>query len=199
MKTFPTIVNAKTGSTFHIIGATDSGIIGSVRVWTERAQSKHHTAILFRVRVEQTEDAPQALDLPGLMSATFPNAKWAGKSSKHCSVSGSLNIDRPIWNADEILSTVAGNHVFENLYHFIKTTFAALYLSATEEEFVEFMTEQLTNILMKGVSDNLTEVPSVVLSFMGHKKTLQLGNDVSPPPAQDDEDEDEDEQESAGL
>lgn len=175
----PTIKNEQTGSTFYTLGRTDDGILGSLRVWTEQVQAnKHSTALMFRFRVEQADDAVQALNIQQLMNTTFPLAKWAGKSSKHCSVMGSMHIERPIWDTDGILSIITSNHVVNHLWAILQKDFQAINYVQTEDQFVEFVTGLITDVLTTGQGDSPIEKPGVLLSF-GQYKGKFVGGELA--------------------
>lgn len=185
MKTLKIIENPATHSTFFVIGEHPSGIQISLRIFTEALQNKDHTAILFRARAEQSPDAPEAVSVEHLLKATFPTVKWSGKSTKHGSVAGQMVVDRPSWNADEVLKVLATNKCLEALYAQLNSNFAGTVFELNEDEFVEFFMDQTTTILTKGSKDNASLVPAAVLSFGDFKQKYQLGLPVSELPMPD--------------
>lgn len=178
MNQFPTVTNEATGSVFHTIGTTPSGVRGSIRVWTEAAPTKQHTVFMFRFRVDPKDDGTTPLNFSNIAAAEFPGVKWAAKNDKYCSIAGSMLIDRPIWNVDAILGVIQTHKVFGMLFQRITTLFPSMQMAVNEDEFSEFMTEQILSILTSGLSDGASQTPAIIFNFGEMKAKLQSAPDA---------------------
>jgi hypothetical protein len=173
MKTLQTVVNPATKSTFYTIAQHESGIIGSLRIFLEKSPNKAHTIIAFRFRVEPVPTTGTVpANVPHYLAVTFPQANWSSKSSTHCSLAGAMAVDRPVWNVEEVLGTLAKTFSFPLLFDRLGYEFPQFTWELTKEEFTEFCTDQITQLLTKGAVDSSSVVPGVVFQFGQYQKLL---------------------------
>lgn len=170
-------VNAKTGSTFYVVGLHEMLSL-SFRVWKDAGHPKNVTVFGFRFRITQLAGTPSIMNFEGYVQNLLPSVIWSGTSPTHVSIAGATKIPVGPNNAPLIVEKAKEANLAEKFWDLMLNTFPCFTPALTKEEFEQLVIE----IMEQEVGAHIKpESTAVIFEFGKTVKELDAGveKDVS--------------------